>query len=698
MLSQRCIFSAGIVLAHLTQFIGAIPCYADIQPDNTVGTQVNTNVHAQVYQISGGSAIDRNLLHSFLNFSLETGWTAQFQLPTNTNILNVIGRVTGTNVSNINGTLSIDHLGTPVSLFLINPNGIIFGPNAALELSGSFIASTGESVDFLSGYRFSAKDPAALPPVLTLGVPVGIQFGSNPAPIVGQFTEPGSGLLLAPENQTLALVGGEVSLQGHPSDPLNPFDIPSTIAAFDGRLEIASVGEGALVGLTVPNAQQSWALDFSGVQAFKDIEIGNGLIVGGNFSDIFLQGRQIRLSGNTQLSGPIVPELERGLVSINASELLELNDSNISPFTSSNIAQGDIRIQAKNLILTNSIINAGTDTEDANNSGQAGTITIQSDQIFLDQRSFVSTASFSSALAGTIQIKTNSLILNQGSRILSSAATTGSAGALEIFARSILLDNNSSIRATSVSGMGGDISLVVSDALLLRNQSNISTSSTTTGNGGNINILAGLIAAVPSEDSNISTDAVFGNGGNINITTQGLFGIYPNTADSPNSSDITARSEFGLNGTVDTNIVSTNPVVDLAALPAVLGTKLLSTACFGNRRGDRDSFIYSGRGGLPPTPSDPAQGGAVWQDLRLPPVPLSSSEKNSPISTLSSSSAPSTPSATAPIIEAQGWVFEKNGAVRLVAAEIAKSQQTQPCQATNATPDAARSLIFALGH
>lgn len=179
MLSQRCIFSAGIVLAHLTQFIGAIPCYADIQPDNTVGTQVNTNVHAQVYQISGGSAIDRNLLHSFLNFSLETGWTAQFQLPTNTNILNVIGRVTGTNVSNINGTLSIDHLGTPVSLFLINPNGIIFGPNAALELSGSFIASTGESVDFLSGYRFSAKDPAALPPVLTLGVPVGIQFGGR---------------------------------------------------------------------------------------------------------------------------------------------------------------------------------------------------------------------------------------------------------------------------------------------------------------------------------------------------------------------------------------------------------------------------------------------------------------------------------------------------------------------------------------
>jgi filamentous hemagglutinin family protein len=685
MLSQRGIFSAWAVLAGLTYVMGAIPCYADIQPDNTVGTQISTNAQEQVYQISGGSSIDRNLLHSFLNFSVETGWTAQFQLPNNNNILNVIARVTGADISNINGTLTIDNLGTPVSLFLINPNGIIFGPNAALDLSGSFIASTAESVAFSSGYRFSTKNPASLAPVLILGVPIGLQFGANPGPIVGQFTEPGSGLILASEQQTLAFVGGDVSLQGYVIDPLNRFDIPSTIAAVDGRLEIASVGEGATVGLNNLSGSQSWVLDFSGVQTFKDIEIGNGLILGGGFSDIFLQGRQIRLSEGVQLSGPVDPGLQRGLVSINASDLLELKDSNITPSTSSSIAQGDIRIQAKNLFLTNSIINAGTDAEEGNNIGQSGSIIIQSDQIFLDQNSIISTSSFSLALAGKIQINTNSLILNQASKISSSAFATGSAGALEIFARSILLDNNSSIRAISLSGTGGDINLVVSDALLLRNQSNILTSSTTTGNGGNINILAGLIAAVPTEDSNISTDAVFGNGGNISITTQGLFGIFPNTANLPNSSDITARSEFGLNGTVDTNIVSTNPVVDLAALPTVLGTKILATACFSNRRGDRDSFIYSGRGGLPPTPSDSAQGSAIWQDLRLP-IQLNSQEKGSPNSTLLSSSAPSPSPSTAPILEAQGWVFEQNGAVRLVAAEIAKPQQSQPCQATSVSP------------
>jgi filamentous hemagglutinin family protein len=681
MLTQSHVSSVGFVLVGLTHFMGVMPCNADIQPDNTVGTQVSNNAQEQVYQISGGSSIDRNLLHSFLNFSVETGWTAQFQLPSNTNILNIIARVTGADVSNINGTLVIDNLGTPVSLFLINPNGIIFGPDADLNLSGSFIASTAESVAFSSGYRFSAKDPAALSPVLTLGVPVGLQFGSNPAPIVGQFTEPGSGLLLASENQTLALVGGDVSLQGNPFAPY-PSNIPSTIAAFDGRVEIASIGEGATVGLTSPNAQQSWALDFSGVQAFKDIEIGNSLIVGGNFSDIFLQGRQIRLSGNTQVSGPIVSELGRGLVSINASELLELNDSNISPVTSSAIAPGDIKIQTKNLFLKNSIINAGTDAEEANNIDQGGSITIQSDQIFLDQSSTISTSSISSALAGKIQINTNSLILNQSSRILSSAFATGSAGTLKIFARSILLDHNSSIKATSVSGMGGDISLAVSDALLLRSQSNISTSSTTTGNGGSINILAGVIAAIPTEDSNISTNAVFGNGGNIKITTQGLFGIFPNTANFPNSSDITARSEFGINGTIDTSIVSTTPLTDLASLPAVLGQKILKTACFTTRSGsNRDSFIYSGRGGLPNTPSDPDQNLAIWQDFRTVPSLISQGNDRHSIPSTASQSIPTAP----PIIEAQGFSFKPDGSVMLVAAQSTSPPPSQTCASAHPT-------------
>ncbi|WP_404783851.1 filamentous hemagglutinin N-terminal domain-containing protein [Altericista sp. CCNU0014] len=700
MLSQRGIFSAGAVLAGLIHVTGVMPCYADIQPDNTVGTQVSANAMEQLFQISGGSSIDRNLLHSFLNFSVKTGWIARFQLPNNTNILNVIARVTGADVSNINGTLAIDNVGYPVNLFLINPNGIIFGPNATLDLSGSFIASTAESVNFSSGYRFGMKDSASPSSVLTLGVPVGLQFGANPGPIVGQFTEPGSGLILASEKQTLALVGGAISLQGHQVDRLNRFDIPSILAAFDGRLEIASVGEGATVALNTISDQQSLVLDFSKVNNFKDLEIGNGLILGSDFSDIFLQGRQIRLSDNVQVSGPIDPGLKRGFVSINASEFLELVDSNISPVTFSSTAQGSIKIQAKQLFLKeNSFINASTNAEDAFNLGQAGNISIQADRVFLDRQSLISTSSFSSASAGKIEINAKSLSLNQGSEISSSVSGNGSgaAGTIEIFSRSIVLDNNSSIHASSNSGIGGDIQLTLSDSLVLRNQSNISTSSTTTGNGGNINILVGVIAAVPTEDSNISTDAVFGNGGSINITTQGLFGIYPNTENFPDSSDITARSRFGVDGTIDTNILSTNPVVNFAVLPAVLDRKILETTCFDSRRSDRDSFIYSGLGGLPATPSDPAQSSGIWQDLR--PAPMPSSQENS--GDRRPSNPPSSAIPTTPIVEARGWVFGPNGSVRLVANSAnsthpAHFSQTQPCQTTQG-PDPNEPLISAPG-
>jgi filamentous hemagglutinin family protein len=689
MLSQYWIFSIGFALANFTSILATIPCYADIQADSSIGTQVNPNDPQQTYQIVGGSSAGQNLFHSFLKFSVEEGWTAQFQLPNN-NIFNVITRVTGSSASSINGTLAIEDVGHPVSLFLINPNGIIFGPNTSLNLSGSFVASTAESITFSDGYRFSTKDPKSPSSILTLGVPIGLQFGASPGPIEGQFTEPDSVPLLTSAGQTLALVGGEINLQGHPLNPSNRFDRPSTLAAFDGRLEIAGVGAGTTVGLISPNRDRSWALDLFRVQNFNNIAIGNGLVLGGGFSDIFIYGKQIRLTDRVQVSGPVDPDLNRGLVSITASEILELkNNVNISPVTFNSTARGDIRINAEILRLMNSRIDTTTFAEDDNSSGQAGKITVQSEQIFIEDNSFISTTSSSSALAGNIKITTNDLILDGNARISSSARQKGGAGTIDIFARSTVLNNGSSIQAASTSGMGGNINLSVSDSLLLRNQSNIFTSSTTTGNGGNIAILAGLIAAVPEENSNISTDAVFGNGGNIKITTQGLFGIFPNTANFPNSSDITARSEFGINGTIDTSIVSTTPVTDLASLPTVLGQKILKTECFGTRSGgDRDSFIYSGRGGLPNTPSDPSQNIAIWQDFRTVPSLISQgNDRHTSVPSKTSQSITTAP----PIIEAQGFSFKPDGSVVLVAAQSTSPPPSQTCALANPTSQSSAS-------
>ena len=682
------LFRYGVILGQVLLLWTAAtlawqaPSVAQVQPDGTVGTQIETNLQEQTYQISGGTQAQQNLLHSFINFSVEEGWTARFLLSDHPNVLNVVARVTGTDISQIFGTLNNEDVGHPVSLFLINPNGIIFGPNAKLDLSGSFLASTADSVVFENGYKFNAKNPTAPLPVLTLGVPIGLQFGSNPASILGQFTQPGD--FAVRDGQTLALVGGDVSLQGTGSS-LDDFEF-SFVSANDGRIELGSVGSGETVKLSEPSKSRSWALDFSGVQTYRDLTISDSLIVFGINADVFLHGRQVRVINGVQIGGPVSPSKKKDVtISITASDLFELTNSRIIPSTYSSTSSGNVEIQTKTLQLSQGAsINTSANSDNAI-PGLAGNISINADKIYLTDKSSIASDGAQASSGGNLFITTGSLNLDQGSNLSVTSLGTGSAGSINIFARSMLLDRNSVIRGETRSGKGGSIDVGVSNALVLRNQSNISTSSTTTGNGGNIKILAGVIAAVPNENSNISTDAIFGNGGNIKITTQGLFGISPNTSNMPNTSDITARSEFGVDGTVDTNLISANPVGERATLPVVIGQKILKPECFGTRRSsNRDSFIYSGRGGLPTTPADPDQNMAVWQDFRT--ITSAIRQGNSTTSAaLPRGASQNIVPVPQPIIEAQGFSFEADGSVHLVASASASPPPSQACTATQPT-------------
>jgi filamentous hemagglutinin family protein len=128
-------------------------------------------------RIDGGASRGANLFHSFLQFNLDAGQQVYFASPTG--IENIITRVTGANPSNILGTLGVNG---SANLFLINPNGILFGPNARLDLSGSFFANTASSIVFADGNQFSATSPQN-PVLLTVSVPVGLQFGGTPKSI-----------------------------------------------------------------------------------------------------------------------------------------------------------------------------------------------------------------------------------------------------------------------------------------------------------------------------------------------------------------------------------------------------------------------------------------------------------------------------------------------------------------------------------
>jgi filamentous hemagglutinin family protein len=180
---------------------------AQIVPDETLGDERSHLVpDAEVRGlpadlIEGGAERGANLFHSFQQFNVGEGQRVYFANPAG--IENILGRVTGGDVSDILGTLGVNGA---ASLFLLNPNGIVFGEDARLDVAGSFVASTADSFVFGDGLAFSATNPEA-PPLLTINVTPGLQYGGN-----RQGTIENAGTLEVGRDLTLS--AGNLDLQG----------------------------------------------------------------------------------------------------------------------------------------------------------------------------------------------------------------------------------------------------------------------------------------------------------------------------------------------------------------------------------------------------------------------------------------------------------------------------------------------------
>ncbi|MBD2498452.1 filamentous hemagglutinin N-terminal domain-containing protein [Nostoc sp. FACHB-280] len=211
---------------------------AQIMQDGTLPTNSQVTTQNNTTIITGGTRLGDNLFHSFLNFSVPANTTASFQ--NTAGIQNIISRVTGNSVSEINGTL---HAGGTANLFLINPNGIVFGPQATLNIGGSFLASTANRINFADGKTFSATD-TQVPSLLSVSIPIGLQFTAIAAPIRNlSQASPNEAMnvieqpvgLQVQSGKTLALVGGNLFLDG------------GNITAKSGNIELGSVAPNSLV-------------------------------------------------------------------------------------------------------------------------------------------------------------------------------------------------------------------------------------------------------------------------------------------------------------------------------------------------------------------------------------------------------------------------------------------------------------------
>ncbi|MGF1529359.1 MAG: filamentous hemagglutinin N-terminal domain-containing protein [Candidatus Competibacterales bacterium] len=210
-----------------------------------------------------GRQVGTNLFHSFSAFAIPPGASATFSGPAE--IQAVVGRVTGGAASTIDGTLRSTMPGADV--YLANPAGVVFGPNARLEVGGAFHAPTGDVLVMGDGSRLATGETAgaglSVAPVTAFGF-----WGANaPVAVTG-------GELRGAPGQGLALSGGDVTVEG-------------LVAAPGGRLDVAAVGQR-----TVELAANTWQ-PMSEEATLGTVTVG----VGGILSIAGAEGGRVRVRG-----------------------------------------------------------------------------------------------------------------------------------------------------------------------------------------------------------------------------------------------------------------------------------------------------------------------------------------------------------------------------------------------------------------
>jgi len=699
-------------LALVEAFTGGVnnSAFAQIIPDNTLGDEPSIIKPFLPYlpdlpidKIEGGAIRGANLFHSFEQFNVSEGRTVYFDIP-RAEIQNILARVTGGKPSEILGTLgtSSDFISNShPNLFLINPNGIIFGQKASLDVGGSFVATTANAIQFGNQGFFSASAPD-VPPVLTVN-PSALLFNQIGAgSIINQSVAPnlrdGSTVdgLRVPDGNSLLLVGGNVELQG------------GLLRAQGGRVELAGLAGAGTVeldnnlhlsfpdGVALADISLSNAAKVTATGAGGDIEVqgrhitlteGSQIFVNGAGGDIEVQGRRVTLTEGSQIFANTTEPGRGGMLVVTASDSVELSGiSADGKFFSGLFTQalaagdaGDLTIQTGKLIVQD----GAQVSADTFSQGRGGKLSVNaSDSIELSGKSTLANGTpvpsglFTQASdpyktgnigdARDLGIQTGRLIVRNGAgvAVTRDVLDSGKAGNLEIAAQSIQLDNKGFLTAKTLSGNGGDIGLQVQDLLLLRHDSEISTNAGTAkagGDGGNINIDTQFLVALPSENSDISADAYTGKGGNVQITAQDIFGTQSRRKNTPQS-DITASSELGIDGVVRINTPGIDPSRGLVALPAELvdASRLIAQNCSSGGSQVASRFTVTGRGGLPDNPSETLSSNAVWTDLR--PNPNLAATSSSP----AIAARRSHPTA-APLVEAQGWVINDKGEIVLTA-------------------------------
>ena len=437
-----------------------------------LGTQI-LPPSGNVYGITGGKPVGNNLYHSFAQFNVGTGDVAQFQTSTpfpNTTLSNILARVTGGNPSSIFGTIDSVTYYPGANLFLMNPHGIIFGPNATLNVGGSVAFTTANYLRLTDNARFEAI-PGTQDVLLSASSVASFGFlGSNPAAISVQGST-----LSVQTGQSLQLVGGS-----HGFTYMNP----------DTGARASMSGGVTMTGgrLSAPGGQIGIASLASPGEIFYRTMVAGPNIHGETFTD---QG-PISMSGGATIN---VSGNGGGTIRIRSGEFIMENaflvanttgSSDGIPVAISLDVVGDIALTNRSAISAQTL-----------DTGRGGNMEITSANLSLSGGSRIGTQTSGTGQAGDITITVSDITslvgtdnLGDPSRIESVTIASGTSGSIDLVASRVTLDNRAHIR-TQASGDGpaGDITLHVGN-LRANNGSRIESAGSESAPSGNIRITA----------------------------------------------------------------------------------------------------------------------------------------------------------------------------------------------------------------
>ena len=564
---------------------------SQVVPDDTTSdTSVLGNCQTSC-DITGGKVAGQNLFHSFEEFNVAPGSSVYFTDP---GVANIFSRVTGNNLSSILGTLGING---NANLFLLNPNGIMFGNGAALDLNGSFFATTADEIQFGDRGVFSAT-PDGTEELALLTI--------NPSALFFNHTRHDGTISL--DGANLTLPQSNLTFLGQGNDNPGILLKNSAINVSGGNITFGAVRDSTTIEI-----QDNFQLKFPPQVVKGDIAVTDASSITANNlgnttgKEINIDANNLEVRADSQISTR-ASLLKGADIKINAQESVTIVGDeqnafqqflaeNLAPGGSRNLISsglqtlstgvgdaGEIEVVAADLTLDRGAGIVSTTTS----QGTTGSITTNVTNTFLARSSGLLTGSktFSSGGVGGIKINTNRLLVEQGSVISASTLGEGDAGNLTVNASESIQIRETlsrSIVATGIftntifgNGEGGNLNIITPNLTLADGGQLSSSSGAITrrgliplgGRGGSISI----DAAESLEVAGASVDEVFPSAilsdtrsaspaGNLTINTNNLslntFGLI--SASSVGSGaggniDINARDSVQINGTGTDNL------------------------------------------------------------------------------------------------------------------------------------------------